>query len=172
MGKLFKRIFPLSFVLFIFMLTACSINKPKNNPLPEKMPSDFSFVLNYGVNAKNQLDTKKETYTLDTAIKPTVITNFKLSDDEINDIYTSMRSIDIFNYPDNFYPDNNLMQTPFYTYSIKIIANGKVKNIYWKDENVSESKDAVQLRDLFKKIHRIVAEKEEYKKMPPAQAYD
>ncbi|MGH4124725.1 MAG: hypothetical protein ACREV6_17520 [Clostridium sp.] len=75
--------------------------------------------------------------------------------------------MNIFNYPENFNPNSNIRQTPFYTYSIKIVIDGKEKNIYWKDENVSETKEVIQFRDLFKKIQETINNKEEYKKLPP-----
>ncbi|MBZ9689010.1 hypothetical protein G9F72_022190 [Clostridium estertheticum] len=84
-----------------------------------------------------------------------------------------MKKINILNYPENFNPKSNIMQTPFQTYSIKIVIDGKEKNIYWKDENVSKTKEAMQLRELFKKIEEIIINKEEYKKLPPANGgYD
>lgn len=173
MGKPFKKTFIVVFALFVFILTACSANKSQNSQLPEKKPSDFNFVLNYGVNAKNQLDTPKGTYTKDMVTAPSVTTTLKLSDEEMNEIYTVMRNINILSYPDNFNPKSNMFQNPFQTYSIKIIANGKEKNIYWKDESVSNSKEAVKLRDLIKRIHEIISTKEEYKKLPePQGGYD
>jgi predicted RNA-binding protein with EMAP domain len=40
-------------------------------------------------------------------------------------------------------------------------------------DNVSESKEAIQLRGLFKKIQEIIESKEEYKKLPEAKGgYD
>lgn len=173
MGKSFNTRFMLVLALLAFMLTACSESKTKNNQLPEKKPSDFYFVLNYGINAKNQLDTQKGTYTKDMVTAPSVTTALKLSDKEVNEIYTSMRNINILSYPDNFNPKSNMGQKPFLTYSIKIIVNGKEKNIYWNDEFISSSKEAVNLRALFKRIHEIISSKEEYKKLPaPQGGYD
>lgn len=167
MDKLIKKTALLCMALFVFMLIACNAD---NSRLPEKMPSDFNFVLNYGVNAKNQLDTLKGTYTKDMVTETSVTTALKFSDEKMNEIYSSMRKINILNYPDNFSPKSNMRQTPFKTYSIKIIVNGKEKNIYWEDENASNSKDAVQLRDLLNAIHKIVSGKEEYKKLPKPKA--
>jgi hypothetical protein len=164
--RLFRKTFLLVFIVFVLMVTACSANKSQNGKLPEKKPLDFGFVLNYGVEAKNQLDTEKGTYTLDMVTEPSVTINLKLSEEEINEIYTLMKKLDILSYPDVFNPKSNTMQTPFSTYSMKIIVDGKKKDIYWKDENVSESKVAVRLRDLINRIHEIVIGKEEYKKLP------
>jgi hypothetical protein len=141
--------------------------------LPNTKPKDFNFVFNYGVNAKNQLDTIKGQYTKDMVIDPSVTTNLILSDEEMSIIYSEMKKINILNYPENFNPKSNMHRTPFETYSIKIAIDGKEKYIYWKDENISESKKAIELRVLFKKIQEIIINKEQYKKLPVANGgYD
>ena len=171
MSKSLKKAFILVFMLSIFIFTSC--NDKKNNELPEKKPSDFSFILDYGINAKNQLDTEEGTYTKDMVAEPSVMTNLKLSDEEMNEIYSIMRDIDILSYSEDFNPISNAVQTPFETYTIKIIADGKEKYIYWKDEKASKIEEAVKLRDLFKRIHEIISTKEEYKKLPtPQGGYD
>ncbi|MDP4142908.1 MAG: hypothetical protein Q8936_00290 [Bacillota bacterium] len=170
MKRLPNKLLLVCSILLLFTLIGCSEKTPSNtvvnSQLPEKKPSDFNFVLNYGVNAKNQLDTIKGTYTKDLVAAPSVTTPLKLSEKEMNEIYSRMKDINIISYPENFYPKSNMFKTPYDTYSIKIIANGKEKTINWKDESVSDSKEAVQLRGLFIKIHSIVSEKEEYKKLP------
>ena len=81
--------------------------------------------------------------------------------------------LQILDYSENFRPKNNSKQTPFYTYYVKIIADGMEKNISWEDENASQSKESVQLRGLFKKIQEIIESKEEFKKLPEAKGgYD
>lgn len=168
--KLFKEISVLCLLLILFSLIGCS---SANNRLPNEKPKDFNFTLNYGVNAKNQLNTTNGQYTKDMVNEPSVTTNLKISDEEMKSIYLEMKRVNILHYPDNFNPKSNMLQTPFQTYSLKIIFNGKEKNIYWKDESVSEAKEAVQLRQLFTRIQEIVVNKEEYKKLPAAKGgYD
>jgi hypothetical protein len=159
-------------LLIAFSFVGCNSTSTKNQ-LPESKPKDFNFVFSYGVGSKNQLDTIKGQYTKDMITEPSVSTNLKLSDEDMNTIYSEIRKINILDYPDNFKPKNNAIQTPYYTYTFKIIANGMEKNISWADENVSESKEAVQLRKLFKKIQEIIESKEEYKKLPEGKGgYD
>lgn len=170
--NLFKKTIYLYMVLLAFLLAGCNSTSIKNQ-LPTSKPKDFNFVFNYGVNAKNQLDTVKGTYTKDMVLDPLITTDLKLSDEEMSTIYSEMKKINILAYPENFNPKTNVSQTPFSTYSIKIITSGIEKNIVWKDENVAETKDAVQLRELFKKIVDIIMSKEEYKKLPDAKGgYD
>jgi hypothetical protein len=166
MSNVIKKTTVTCLVLFVFMFTACSVI----TSLPEKKPSDFGFVFNYGVGAKNQLDTFNGTYTKDMVTEPAIITSLKLSDQEMNEIYSEMKSIEIQRYPNTFAPKSNGRVTPFETYSIEIIVDGGEKSIYWEDKNGSKSKDAVQLRNLFNKIRKIISEKDKYKKLPKAKA--
>jgi len=164
MNILKKILFMVTFITSIFLIGCSSITT--KNQLPESKPKDFNFVFNYGVNAKNQLDTTKEQFTKDMVSEPSVTTNLKLSDDEMNTIYSEMKNINILGYADNFEPKSNKKQTPFSTYSLKIIVEGKEKNIYWKDESVSETKEAERLRKLFNEIEKIIVNKDEFKKLP------
>lgn len=162
----------MALLIIAFILVGCNSAVTKNH-LPITKPKNFNFVFNYGVNAKNQLDTVKGLYTKDMIMDPSVTTNLILSDEEMNSIYLEMVKINILNYSENFNKKSNRMQTPFYTYCIKIVIEGKEKSIDWKDENGSKSEDAVKLRELFKKIITIIIQKEEYKKLPPAKGgYD
>jgi hypothetical protein len=170
--KFFNKVICLCMLLIVTLLVGCNLIGGKIQ-LPSSKPKDFNFVFNYGVNAKNQLDTIKGEYTKDMVTEPSITTNLKLTDEEMNTIYSEMKKINILDYPESFKPKNNVKQNPYYTYNFKIIANGIEKNISWVDENVSESKEAVQLRELFKKNQEIIENKEEYKKLPEAKGgYD
>lgn len=171
MRGLINKIVEICLVLFIVMLAGCNLIKPSDSKqvapkLPENKPSDFNFVVDYGVSAGNELDTIKGIYIKDMIGAPSVTANLKLSEADMNEIYSKMKDIDILSYPEKFYPKGNVLCTPYDTYSIKILYNGKTKNIHWDDGNLSDSKDAVQLRNLFKRIDQIVSKKEEYKKLP------
>lgn len=172
MVNLFKKIMFVGTLLIIFSLIGCSSTR-SGNQMPDSKPKDFNFVFDYGVNAKNQLDTINGQYTKDMVMDSSITTNLVLSDEEMNSIYLELKKINILKYSDNYKPKSNVRQTPFQTYSIKIILNGKEKNVHWKDENVSKSKEAVNLRETFNKIEEIIINKEEYKKLPPAKGgYD
>jgi len=170
----FKKIMSLLLILIIFSLNGCN-KATKVEELPDIRPKDFSFVFNYGVDSKNQLDSTKGQYTKDMVSDPSVTLDLILSDEELDFIYSEMKKIKILNYPEEFKPENNLMSKPFVTYSLKIIFNGREKNIHWEygnvwgDEIVSETKEAIELRELFKTIKEIIINKDEYKKLPQAK---
>lgn len=155
-------------VVFVFSLSLV-LSSCNANQMPENKPSDFNFVLNYGVEAKNQLDTQKEMFTKDMVVDSSVTTPLKLTDEEMDEIYVLMKNINILNYSANFNPFSFSHRIPYSTYSFKIIVNGKEKNINWKDKSGSNNKDAVDLRNLIKKIQEIIYSKDEYKKLPEAK---
>lgn len=169
-----KKIRYLFMLLIVFSLVSF-ISLSTKKQLPEAKPKDFSFVFNYGIYAKNQLDTVNGQYTKDMVNQSSITTDLKLTDEEMNTIYAEMRRINILGYTKNFKSKNNTgwstSVTPFETYSIRIIANGREKNITWENENISNAEEAVQLRMLFKMIEEIINNKEEFKKLPVPQSH-
>lgn len=87
-------------------------------------------IFNFGINAKNQINSIEGTYTKDMVIEASITTDLKLYDEEMDIIYLAMKYINILNYPEIFTPKSNTMCTPFETFSIKINYNGKGKSIY------------------------------------------
>ena len=152
-------------VFIITSFTSCYSTSTVKQ-IPELKPENFNFIFKYGVGAKNALDTFKGEYIQDMVIESPIATELKLSDEEMKIIYSEMKKISIQSYQEIFKPKGNAVQTPFTTYSIRIVFNDNIKNIYWEDENDSKTKEAIQLRELFKKIREIVSNKEEFKKLP------
>lgn len=83
-------------------------------------------------------------------------------------IYEEMKRINLLNYADNFRPEGNLFTTPHCTYYVRVQLDGKIKEIHWEDSNLSQSAEALNLRNLVNKVRSIVYDKSEYKKMPAA----
>jgi hypothetical protein len=150
--------------LIVLSFIGCNSTNIKNQ-LPESKPKDFNFVLNFGINAQNQLDTAKGQFTKDMITEPSITTSLNLTDEELNTIYLEMRKINILSYPENYDLDSAVSQKPFEEYSIKIIFNGKEKRINWK-QTVNKTKEAIQLRELVSEIRKIIVNKEEFKKLP------
>ncbi len=141
--------------------------------LPAEMPDDVHFVLKYGVGSwsnglgpRNMLDTFKGVFAKDMITSDTVTTKLTLSHEELRRLYKEMARIKIFSYPSTFTPKSNMMRTPSEAYYFKIQADGRLKEIYWDDANVSQSHEAVELRNLIRKIRAIIEKKEEYRRLP------
>lgn len=165
--KLFKKLLCLSLFFSISILIGCDSTNIENK-LPKDKPKDINFIFSYGVDSKNKLDTIKGQFTKDMITEPSVTINLKLSEQDMDNIYSEIRRINILDYPDSFKPKDNVMQKPYYTYNFQIISDGINKSISWEDNSDSQSEDAIQLRELFKKIQQIIESKEEYKKLPKA----
>jgi len=127
--------------------------KPSAKPeLPEVMPADFNFVLKYGVDAKNILDTKIFKFTKDMIAETPITTDLVLSDNEMKEIYDKMKTMDILDYEDAFMSFSMANQTLYNTYIFQFTYDGKDKTIYWHDKSSSTSEKAVRLRELFTTI--------------------
>ncbi|CUP18100.1 MAG: hypothetical protein KIB43_03190 [Clostridium baratii] len=159
----------------LFLLSLCSIFliigcNSSNNKLPEKRPEDFSFVLRYGIQAKNQIDTFKSTYIKDMVNEDSKEINLKLSDKDMDEIYSIMKDINILEYPDVFKPKSETSSKPYEEFYLKVLVNGKEKVIEWPEDNNSQSDEAIKLRKLFRRIHEIISTKEEYKNLPDTKS--
>ncbi|MHC5036090.1 MAG: hypothetical protein ACYTHM_02140 [Planctomycetota bacterium] len=140
---------------------------------PKKAPGDFDFILKYGVEARNEIDSFEGTVVKDLVVG-TAETKLKLDEEEMARIFEKIQAVDIFSYPrqfkppykDNPDPDKGVEVEPHEEYYFMVRFQGKEKEIVWKDINQSKSKKAVRLREVFKYIDEIIRSKEAYKKLP------
>lgn len=165
------------FVFLLFstslLFISCDSKFTAKHKLPEDKPDDFNFILTYGYEVGNTINTIDEKYSYDMIMYPSLTIDLKLSELEMNTIYEDMRAINILNYPEVFKPIGHLGVNPYQSYDFKIFINGKEKHISWEDENLSSKSKAKDLRDLINKIEKIIESKDEYKKLPPRKGgYD
>lgn len=140
------------------------------------VPSDFGFVLRYGVGARNIVDTYKGTYQKDLVSAGTAKTKLTFTPEEMKQIYDKMLKIDIMSYPesfappydDHFKPDMVQVVEPHMTYDLHVTFAGQTRNITWNDTNASKQKKAEELRDLYRYIDELVRHKDAYYKLPKA----
>ncbi len=148
----------------------------------ENKEKGLSFILQYGILARNQIDTFNGTYTKDLISAGTKTIKLRLNDTELSEIEEQMKQICILDYPEKFVPENNRYVTPNVTYHLKIKIDGATKEIHWEDYNCydidgiakrDEPVEATQLRNVMKNIITIIEQKEAYKKLPqPVGGYD
>ncbi len=132
----------------------------------------FNFILAFGVGAKNVLNTFEGTFTKDLVQMGTKTAELKLTANDMDEILSQMKKIDIFSYPDIYdhkaeYGPITIV-TPCNSYYLFVNLDGKQKKISWKDENMASTEKANALRNLLKKIESMLFEKKEYKDMPEA----
>ncbi|NLC45114.1 MAG: hypothetical protein GX783_12645 [Clostridiales bacterium] len=161
-----KKLSYMLLILTVFLLVACGQNTP----------TDLNFTLKYGVGAKNIINTYDSSYQKDLIAEGIEETELRFTDEEIQQIYNKMKTINILDYPsdykphysDNPKPDEDRTVEPHYTYILDMNIDGVTKNIVWVDSNYSETTEAKDLRDLFIYIDEVIRNKEEYKKLPEA----
>jgi len=163
-----KRIIFIVLLISLFPSFGCT-----NIDMPTEIPKDFGFKLNYGVLARNELNTFDGTVTKDLVGAGFATTKLMLTNQELQNIYVKMKEIDILSYPEDYHPQYSPTQqrfvTPFKTYALTMRFEGKTKKIFWADKSESIMPEAKQLRDLIEYIKKIIESKEEYKKLPPPE---
>lgn len=169
-----KKIIIMLFLLLIVVIGIGGSSIEEIMRMPSEMPKDFKFIIAYGHNAKNKIDTFENEYTKDLVTEGSATCKITFTDDEIKNIYKEMQRINIVNYPRDFrppYKDNpepgiTARATPYSTYYFKVQVSDKVKEISWIDRNMSQASTAKQLHGLIRTIMEIVETKEEYKNLP------
>jgi hypothetical protein len=134
---------------------------------------DFNVKLNYGIGARNELNTFRNSLTKDLILDGTISAALVLSESDLHLIRDKTTEVGFFSYPDTFVavPRDSLTvlisPTPLYDFEIKY--NSTVKRVHWHDNVLTSDRRAVQLRDLIALIRRIVESKPEYRRLPPAR---
>ncbi|WHT48562.1 hypothetical protein QNH10_01620 [Sporosarcina thermotolerans] len=101
-----KKLLP--FVLLILLLSACnesvsitneeipdssSLTETNFEPMPNSIPDDFGFSLQFGITKKNEINTFNGTFTKDLITAGTVTTDLTLTEEEMVSIYEMMKDV-------------------------------------------------------------------------------
>lgn len=155
-------------VLDIGGLKDTSIQPVNREDLPEDMPEDFNFILNYGYKPVNELNTFTNEYTKDLIQEGTIKTELVLSNEEKEIIYIKMREMNIETFPENL-TNGPIEFDPSMTYSLTIQANGNQFTITFNHWNHDEDEMALKFMEVGNMIKTIIEEREEYKNLPDAE---
>ena len=171
----------LLFILLILVLSACSQSEIKGlepahsdsfASMPEDMPDDFNFSIQFGVGKNNEINTSEGTVTKDLIEDGTATTEIALTEEEMETIYEEMKEINIVETKE-FEPEpvNGTMCStqPHEEDEWEIIIDGEtithsVSGAYCDPTN--DTKQLIGLRDY---IFSIVRGKEAYKELPNAK---
>lgn len=158
------------FVAFIFFLSACSSNEEGRN-LPEEMPEDFNFILKYGYEARDILNTYENTYTKNMIMNDDETIEMVLSDEEMKAIYDKMKATDILNSAEN--ASEFQCVDPHEENILHLTLDGEVYQREWITSYCNDTPDK-KLKDFTEFLHReIIMIKEEYNDLPePSGGYD
>lgn len=155
----------------LFSLSACGL---ESNTMPETMPDDFDFFIRYGFQAKNEINTYDGTFTKDLIKDGTMTVDMILTDEELQWIYSKMRSINIAATKNLEPKSTDCYLEPASSYILDITMNGENVSLIFNTRHCDLTRDMKQLITLVNDIHsQIIAEKDEYKQLPePRGGYE
>lgn len=176
----------LLFILFILFLSACSQAEEPNEPepaqvdpaasMPENMPDDFDFSVQFGVGKNNEVNTFEGTVTKDLIADGTATTEVTLTEEERKAVYEKMKEINIVETKE-FTPEpvNGTMCNiePHEDDEWEIIIDGETITHSVSGAYCDPTEDAEQLIGLRDNVFSIIRGKEAYKELPDAKGgYD
>lgn len=133
--------------------------------VPVSMPADFQVRLEWGVGAKNVLDTTAGTFTKDMVLDPAITIELGLTREEMSEIYQRLRDIDYWAYPTSL-SNEGLAVTPSSRYVLRVSGEGLGHYVAGDDWWVGHSLQVVAIFKLVERIRQMIEEKDEYKALP------
>lgn len=167
-----KKVLILLFILTLY-ISGCEINsfsKEGSNysSMPIEMPSDFDFIVKFGVGKMNEINTYEHTVTKDLISDGTATTNSSFTTSEMADIYRKMKGINITEM-EEFIPNRKCAQKPLSEDEWQITISGETITHHVSGEQYCQTTDeAKQLIELRNYVFTLVKNKEEYNKLPEA----
>jgi hypothetical protein len=143
--------------------------------------TDFNFIFKYDVGGSSVLNTYDNTYTRSGAPYITM----KLDKFEVYEIFSDMKKIDIFNYPESF--PEYIFVTPKSEFYLEVTYKKEKKVIKWTSDNMppfsidtktgkikfddaKRDKYIINLQKMVIRIMKIIEAKPEYKNLPERKA--
>lgn len=155
----------------LLLLGACSSIEEGGSNFPEEMPEDFDFVLNYGYEARDVINTYENAYTKNMISADDETVEMIFSDEEMQTMYEKMKEADILKSTEN--AAKSQCADPYETNKLEMTMNGEIYEREWITsycDNVPDNK----LKSFVEFVHKeIIVMKEEYKELPePSGGYD
>lgn len=161
-----------SFLLLAFIIILSGLPGCSKAVDQDEMPSDFDFKLVYGTYGKEKIDTFNDTVVKDLVEDGKIEANITLTEQEMEQIYKQMMSIDIMEIVvEEEDSENECDVTPPSFTKWNIQMNGKTTSIYTKLYCDVYPEDILKLLKLADFIHNIVINKDEYKELPNSNGY-
>lgn len=160
-------------VVTIFCSACTNIKKSETNM---GALEDFSFSLTWGCYGISSYDseTGKLVKTKDATYPEDYITNYKLTDEELEKIYELIKDLDVETYPNLYNPNEGEMSSPSMTLILVVCDGEEEKMIAAKDIALSfDSGDrkGQKFLDTCETIRDILMETEEWKALPDYEFY-
>ncbi|MBB5181149.1 hypothetical protein HNQ44_002614 [Planomicrobium koreense] len=162
-------------ILLSFVLFACQPKEEEQSikdGMPEEMPSDFNFSLQFGIQQKNEINTFEGKLTKDLIADGVATSDLILTEDEMEDIYVRMREIKIAE-PKDFTPEpvngEVCTQEPHEEDEWNIVINDETLPHSISGSFCEPTDDAEQLIKLRNEVVNEIKRKEEYKSFPESR---
>jgi hypothetical protein len=155
----------LAVILMVVALYFAGCSSNDKNIMPEDMPKDFAFSVQFGIGSKNVIDTFNGIVIKDLISAGIAKANTTFTEAEMKSIYEKMKAMNVLG-PKDFIDDMSCRKKPFGKDTWNIRINDKEKTIQWSSEYCKLTVDAKQFAELRNFVLDIVKQKDEYKKMP------
>ena len=143
-------------IVVVILSVACSSG-------PEVTVNDIVF--HFGVDAKNKLDTKRESFTKDMVVDPPITVSMRLSAEDRDRIVRKAEGIRFFELPNKIVPPKprTCFTTPCENFYLEIRTRRHDNAVSWNNCNCEEPKDLIELRRF---IQTIIESTNAYKSLP------
>ncbi|MBE6638675.1 MAG: hypothetical protein E7616_04370 [Ruminococcaceae bacterium] len=146
--------------------------------LPEEMPEDFRFSLIWGVYGISSYDSEIGALikTTDAAHPENYTTTLHLSEEQMQQIYTLIRNLDVGSYPDLYNPFPEFGSDPPYTIVLTVYDGIGSKTIACRDiaipgEEMSTSEESAEFISTYNAIRKILTDSEQWMALPDYETY-
>lgn len=163
-------------IAIIAVLMGCSQNVETMNEMPDTMPEDFAFKLEYGVGKNNVVNTFEGTVTKDLIGDGTASTELAFNQEELSAIYEMMKETNIFEEK-SFIPQPTsgvtCQKEPFEEDEWEIFMNGETITHSISGTYCEPTDDMMEMLELRQLVWEIVKAKPVYQELPEANgAYE
>jgi hypothetical protein len=154
----------------LFFLLICLVPLSCTDLAMSPEDRDFNVMMQYGITAKNEINTFHDTYTKDLILDGTITIHFVLPQSDLDRIKEKAMQIDFFSYPDEFFIQStdsiSCAIFPFQTYRIRIKSHSTIKTVFWEEKDFATDLRADKLKELIDLIREIVESKRAYQQLP------
>ncbi|WP_150265954.1 hypothetical protein [Paenibacillus tepidiphilus] len=172
MRRLLSRI---PVLLLLLLLASCGNagDQSAGSAMPEQMPEDFAFSVQFGITAKNEINTFAGTVTKDLVSQGTATANLILNESELAEIYSRMRDLQVMGELKLDTATMGCAQIPYDEEHWRIRADGEEVLWSWSEERCRVTEDAEKLKALREYVLGLVKTKTAYLELPEASGgYD
>ena len=164
--------------ILLILASVLSFSACRPSTLPEEMPEDFTFYVQWGVFGYQSYssDTGNLVKDIDLAGTGKYNTTYHMPKDELEKAYSIIRKLGIENYPKEISRSELQGSDPYCTFTIKATINGETYSVTAKQASGFDAGRSINARRFLgavKNLTEIVTSSDEWKALPPVEAiYD